>query len=99
MHLVHVDVRVNPGAEQTFAAATRDNALNSRNEPGCLRFDVLQQSDDPTRFVLVEAYVDKSAALAHKETPHYLRWRDAVADLMAAPRTGREFVDLMAESE
>lgn len=88
MQVTLVYVQVKPERVEDFIAATRDNHLHSIREPGNLRFDVIQQADDPTRFVLYEAYVDADAAAAHKQTAHYLRWRDAVADWMAVPRQG-----------
>jgi quinol monooxygenase YgiN len=92
--IVHVHVRVVPGSEQAFRSATLANAEASRREPGILRFDVLQDRDDPPRFVLVEIYRDEAAAAAHKQTEHYARWRDAVAGLMAEPRRGLRHVNL-----
>lgn len=88
MHIALVNVHVKPEAVAAFEAATEQNARNSRLEPGCARFDVLRQRDDPARFVLVEVYRDAGAAAAHKTTAHYLAWRDAVTDLMAEPRVG-----------
>ena len=88
MHIALVNVHVKLEALAVFEAATEQNARNSRREPGCARFDVLRQRDDPTRFVLVEVYRDADAAAAHKTTAHYLAWRDAVTDLMAEPRAG-----------
>lgn len=88
MHVTLVHVHVTPEHVQDFIEATRANHEGSVREPGNLRFDVLQQSDDPTRFVLYEAYVSDQAAAAHKQTEHYLRWRTAVADWMATPRSG-----------
>jgi autoinducer 2-degrading protein len=84
--IVHVHVR--PERIEEFIEASRANHEASIREPGNLRFDVLQSPEDPTRFVLYEAYSDASAAKAHKETAHYLRWRDTVADWMAEPRQG-----------
>ena len=66
-------------------------------EPGIARFDVVQQADDPTRFVLVEAYRTVEATAAHKATAHYARWRDAVADMMAAPRTSVKYANVHPE--
>ncbi len=88
MHVTLVHVRVNPENVDDFIAATRANHQSSINEPGNRRFDVLQNPDDPTRFVLYEAYVSAADAAAHKETAHYLAWRDAVAGMMAEPRRG-----------
>jgi len=87
MLVVHVHIQVKPEAIEAFMAATMANAEASLREPGIARFDVVQQADDPTRFVLVEAYRTAEATVAHKATTHYARWRDAVAEMMAAPRT------------
>jgi quinol monooxygenase YgiN len=89
--VVHVHVHVKPGAEKAFLDASRANAAESIQEPGVARFDVHQQLDDPTRFVLIEAYRTPDAPAAHKATAHYAAWRDAVADLMAEPRTSVKF--------
>lgn len=94
MHIVHVHVQVKVEAVTDFIAATLDNARNSVLEAGVARFDVVQQADDPTRFVLVEVYRDDQAPALHKQTAHYLRWRDTVADMMAAPRSGVRFNNL-----
>ena len=82
----------------SFMSATIDNARNSLQEPGIARFDVVQQRDDPTRFVLVEAYRDDSAAAAHKETAHYKKWRDVVADMMAEPRASVKYTNVFPSS-
>ena len=94
MLIVHVHVKVKPDFVEAFRAATFANALESRKEPGVARFDVLQQSDDPTCFVLSEAYRTPEAPAAHKETPHYARWRDAVAGMMAEPRQSVKFTNI-----
>ena len=91
MIVIHVHVRVLPDAIDAFLAATRANAAASLGEPGIARFDVTQEVDDATRFVLVEAYRDADAVLAHKQTAHYATWRDAVAGLMAEPRTSKKY--------
>jgi quinol monooxygenase YgiN len=91
MLIVHVHVHVKPEAVEAFRLASIENAQHSIQEPGVARFDVLQQADDPTRFVLVEAYRDAGAPARHKETAHYQKWRDAVADLMAEPRHSVKF--------
>jgi len=83
-----VHVKVKPEHVDAFIGATRKNHERSVHEPGNLRFDVLQKTGDPTEFALYEAYEDASSAAAHKETGHYLEWRSAVADWMAAPREG-----------
>ena len=98
MHVTLVHVRVLPGRVDDFLAATRANHLASVREPGNVRFDVLQSPVDPTRFVLYEAYADAPAAGAHKETAHYLAWREAVAPLMAEPRRGEPYVGLYPEA-
>lgn len=86
MLIVHVHVHVKPDAVDAFHAATLDNARHSVREPGVVRFDVLQQHDDPTRFVLVEIYRTADDPARHKATAHYATWRDAVEPMMAAPR-------------
>lgn len=91
MLVVHVHVRVKPESVEAFKNATLANACASVREPGIARFDVVQQADDPTRFVLVEAYRTPAAPAAHKETAHYAAWRDAVAPMMAEPRTSVKF--------
>ncbi|HEU5059645.1 MAG TPA: antibiotic biosynthesis monooxygenase [Kofleriaceae bacterium] len=97
LHVVHVHVHVVPDGVEAFRAASRTNAENSVREPGVARFDVIQSVDDPTRFVLVEVYRDAAAAAAHKETAHYLAWRDAVAPLMAEPRAAQKFVNVFPD--
>lgn len=94
MIIVIVHIQVKAESLAAFEGATADNASNSRLEPGVMRFDVLRQQDDSTRFVLVEVYRDQHAVTAHKTTAHYLRWRDAVADLMAAPRVGVTYTNV-----
>lgn len=98
---VHVFVTCKPGTEEAFRQASLENARQSAQEPGIARFDVLQDTADPTQFCLVEVYHTEmdgggtvnAAALAHKETPHYHKWRDTVADMMAAPRRAIQFVN------
>jgi autoinducer 2-degrading protein len=92
--IVHVHVRVTPGSEQAFRSASLANAEASRRESGVVRFDLLSDREDSTRFVLVEIYRDAAAAAAHKETAHYATWRDAVAPLMAEPRRSARYVNL-----
>lgn len=88
MHVTLVHIAVKPEAVDAFIAATRANHEASVREPGNRRFDVLQAPDDPTRFVLYEAYVSADDAAAHKQTAHYATWRDTVAPMMAKPREG-----------
>lgn len=95
--IVHVDVHVKPDAVEAFRAAILDNARHSVEEPGVARFGVVQSVEDPTRFVLVEVYRSPDAQAAHKETAHYQRWRDAVADLMAEPRTSARYVNVFPD--
>jgi autoinducer 2-degrading protein len=88
MHVTLVHVSVKPDCVVAFVAATRANHEASVREPGNRRFDVLQNPEDPARFILYEAYASAEDAAAHKQTPHYAAWRDAVADMMAEPRKG-----------
>jgi len=85
-----VSAHVKPDSIEAFMAATIDNASNSIKESGVYRFDVYQQSDDPTRFTLVEIYKTADDPARHRETAHYLRWRDAVANMLVEPRTRKE---------
>ena len=94
MLIVHVHVRVKPEAVEDFKRATLVNARASLREPGIARFDVLQLNDDPTRFLLVEAYRTAEAAAHHKATAHYAAWRDSVAEWMAEPRSSAKFANL-----
>ncbi len=89
--VVHVQVRVKAESVEAFRRATLANAEASRREAGVVRFDVVQDRDDPARGVLVEVYRDAAASAAHKETEHYARWRDTVADMMARPRESTKF--------
>jgi quinol monooxygenase YgiN len=97
MLVVHVHVRVHPESVAAFIEATLTNARASVKEPGIARFDVIQQQDDPSRFVLVEVYRSQEATLAHKETPHYAVWRDTVAPMMAEPRGSVKYANLHPE--
>ena len=94
MLIVHVHVKVKPECIESFKQATIANAQESLREPGITRFDIIQQQDDPSRFVLVEVYRNPDAAAAHKETRHYQTWRDAVAPMMAEPRFSVKFTDV-----
>jgi len=91
MLIVHVHARVKPECVEVFKKLCVENARNSVKEPGIARFDVVQQADDPTRFVLVEVYRTADAPVKHKETAHYATWRDAVAPMMVEPRTSVKF--------
>lgn len=91
MFIVHVSIHVKPECADAFKAATLANAEKSLQEPGIARFDFVEQLDTPNRFVLVEVYRSPEDALKHKETPHYAAWRDAVADMMAEPRSSIKY--------
>ncbi|HSN74307.1 MAG TPA: antibiotic biosynthesis monooxygenase [Anaerolineae bacterium] len=97
MLIVHVHVHVKPEFVDAFREATSENARNSVLEPGIARFDVLQQADDPTRFVLVEVYRSVEATAQHKETAHYAAWRDAVAEMMAEPRSSVKYSNVFPD--
>ena len=88
MFVVSVTVHVKQPHVQEFIQATLENARQTRQEPGNVRFDVLQAEDEPARLLLYEAYSSKEDFVAHQQTPHYLRWKQAVADWMAQPRQG-----------
>ena len=91
MLVVHVHVRVRPERVEEFLAASLVNARASLAEPGVLRFDVIQDQADPAHVVLNEVYRDAEASAAHKLTPQYATWREAVAEMMAAPRESTRF--------
>ncbi len=97
MLVVHVHVHVKPEAVEAFKAASLQNASQSVLEPGVARFDVVQQADDPTRFVLVEAYRTSDAPAAHKATAHYAAWRDAVESLLAEPRYSLKYANVFPD--
>jgi (4S)-4-hydroxy-5-phosphonooxypentane-2,3-dione isomerase len=97
MLVVHVHVQVKPECVDAFKKATLTNARASIQEPGIARFDVIQQADDSTRFVLVEVYRSEQAPAQHKETPHYAAWRDAVAGMMAQPRSSTKYANLFPD--
>jgi len=99
VQIVMVHVHVKPESVEAFKQASIENASNSVQEEGVARFDVIQQADDPTRFILVEVYKTPEAPAAHKETAHYLRWRETVADMMAEPRQGIKYTNLFPSDE
>lgn len=99
MLIVHVHVQVKPDCIEAFKNATLANARASVRESGVVRFDIVQQADDPARFVLVEAYRDAAACAAHKETKHYPVWRDAVAALMVTPRFSVKFNNVFPDDQ
>ncbi len=98
MLVVFVYAHVKPEHIEAFMKATVDNASNSVKEPGIIRFDVFQQNDDPSRFTLVEMYKTEADPPRHRETAHYLRWKDSVAPMMAEPRTRIENKMIYPES-
>lgn len=97
MRIVHVFIHVKSEHIEAFRAASLENARNSVKEPGVARFDVLQEREDPSHFVLVEVYRTDEAPAAHKETAHYKQWRDTVADMMAEPRKGVQYVNIFPD--
>jgi quinol monooxygenase YgiN len=98
MSIFHIHVRVKPEFVDAFRAATIENARNSIREPGIARFDLLQQADDPARFLLIEIYRSADAPSRHRETAHYAAWRDTVAEMMAEPRTRVEYAAVFPET-
>lgn len=98
MQIVLVHVNVKSQFVEAFRQATIENATNSLKEPGIARFDVIQQVDDPTKFILVEVYKTADAPAAHKATAHYAKWRDTVADMMAEPRQGVKYNNIFPDN-
>jgi len=99
MHIIQVFVRVKPECLEAFKTITVDNASNSQKEAGVVRFDMLQEQDDPTRFTLIEVYRSPEGHAAHRETAHYARWRDAVPEMMAEPRTAVKYRNICPDDE
>ena len=99
MHIVLVQIVIKPEMASAFLEHTLDNARNSLMEPGIVQFDVLQQVDDPARFVLLEVYRRPEDQELHRQTAHYLRWRDAVKDMMAADRVGIRYANRFPADE
>ena len=99
MFIVHVFAHIKPDQVEAFRTATLENARNSIQEPGIARFDVIQQQDDPARFVLVEAYRTSDDPARHKETAHYQKWCDTVADMMAEPRTSVKYTNAFPDEQ
>ena len=99
MQIVLVHVHVKPEFVEAFKQASLENASNSVKEPGIARFDVIQQADEPARFILVEIYKTVEAQAAHKETAHYAKWRDTVAEMMAEPRQGIKYTNIFPSDE
>ena len=99
MFIVHVFVHVKESRVEDFISATIENAQTSINEPGVARFDFVQQQDAPTRFCLVEVYRTAEDPAKHKETAHYQKWRDSVAEMMAEPRSAIKFFNIHPDEE
>ncbi|MGA1874134.1 MAG: putative quinol monooxygenase [bacterium] len=99
MYIVHVFVQVKPDQIEAFKAATIENARGSLKEPGIARFDLIQQQDDPMRFVLLEVYRTPNDPARHKETAHYQKWRDTVADMMAEPRSAIRYENVFPDDQ
>ena len=97
MHVLVVQIHVKLESIEDFKSASRDNASNSLHEEGLIRFDVVQQAEDPTRFMLYEVYQTPEDHLKHRETAHFARWRDRVAEMMAEPRQGVRYVNVFPE--
>ena len=99
MFIVHVFVHVKPDKIEAFRSASIENARESIKEPGVARLDCLQQQDDPTRFLLVEVYRTADDPAKHKETKHYQKWRDTVADMMAEPRSSIKYANVYPDDK
>ena len=99
MLIVHVHVKVKPDCIEAFKEVSVANALQSLKEPGIARFDLVQQNDDPTRFILVEVYRNVEATTAHKATAHYAAWRDRMESLMAEPRFSVKYTNVFPGDE
>jgi len=97
MLVVHVHVHIKEDKIEEFKKISLENAQNSLGEPGIARFDVIQQNDDKSKFILNEVYKTPDAPAKHKETDHYKKWRDAVADMMVEPRFSVKFTNLFPE--
>ncbi|MHC4843640.1 MAG: putative quinol monooxygenase [Planctomycetota bacterium] len=99
MLVVHVHVGVKEDCVEAFKEASVENTRNSLEEPGVARFDVIQQNDDPSRFVLVEVYRTAEDPARHKETAHYQKWRDTVEQMMAEPRNSVKYCNVFPEED
>lgn len=99
MHIVLVHIHVKPEFVDAFKQASIANASNSIQEAGIVRFDFIQQAEDPTKFTLVEVYKNPEAQAAHRETAHYATWRDTVAEMMAEPRQGIKYTNIFPTDE
>jgi quinol monooxygenase YgiN len=94
MHVVLVQIHVKPEYREAFIEASKENGRNSIREPGIQRFDFIQQVEDPDRFVLIEVYNQPEDQQKHRETAHYVKWKDTVTDMMAEPRVGVKYTNL-----
>jgi quinol monooxygenase YgiN len=94
MLILHISIHVKAEQLEAFRAATIENSRHSRQEPGVVRFDFIQQADDPTRVMLLEVYRDAAAHASHRETPHYHAWAAQVTDMMAEPRTRQSYTNI-----
>jgi (4S)-4-hydroxy-5-phosphonooxypentane-2,3-dione isomerase len=99
MLIVQVNIQLKPEHREAFILETIENARHSVEEPGIARFDFLQYSDEPNHFILIEVYRDENAPAQHKETAHYQHWRDAVADMMAEPRTSIKYKNIYPDDQ
>ncbi len=99
MLIVHVYVHVHPDTVEAFKQATLENARHSVQEPGIARFDIVQETEDPTRFVLIEVYRDAQAPAKHKNTAHYNRWRETVVNMMAEPRASVKYTNVFPDDD
>jgi autoinducer 2-degrading protein len=99
MIIVHVFVHVKPDFLEAFKTATIENASHSVKEPGVARFDVIQETEDATRFTLIEIYRDDNAPALHKKTAHYLKWRDTVAGMMAESRSSKKYINVFPQKD
>lgn len=99
MYIVHVHIHVKADCIEDFRSVSLENAQSSLQEPGVARFDVLQQSDDPTRFLLLEVYRTATAALEHKDTAHYRKWREAAEPMMEEARSRMVYTNLFPTDE
>jgi quinol monooxygenase YgiN len=99
MHIVHVHIHIKPEFIEAFKTASLDNARSSIQEPGFVRFDVIQQVDDPTHFELIEVYRTLEDTVKHKETEHYIKWRDLAEPIMSEPRTRTIYLNLFPADE
>jgi autoinducer 2-degrading protein len=99
MFILHVFVHVKSDKAEEFKSASMENARNSLKEPGIARFDVIQQQDDPSRFVLVEVYRTANGHARHRETQHYQKWREMVEDMMAEPRRAVKYQNVFPDED